>query len=198
MLILFDLQNINNKKKINKMSLKKIIALICVGIVVLIGIITTSMYFSYNNDEVSLRKEAIAQKGKIEGVYDKMWKILQQKAQVTDQYKDAFSQIYPKLISGRYSQGDGSLMKWIKESNPNFDTSLYKDLMASIEAQREDFQQSQERMLDIIREHETLCNTYPSKWFVKNDSAIQYTVVSSTISKQVINTGKDDNIDLFK
>ena len=179
------------------MSDKKITLLIATAIIALFVIITTSMYFSYNNQEVSLRKDSEAQRSKVEGVYDKMWKILQEKASVTGEYKDAFASIYPKLIAGRYSQGDGSLMKWIKESNPNFDTSLYKDLMASIEAQRECFQTSQERMIDIIREHETLCNTYPSKWFISNDSEIKYTVISSTATKQVVATGKDDNVDLF-
>ena len=180
------------------MDLKKIITLIGIGLGCLLFIIGISMYFSYNNQEISLRKEAIAQKGKIEGVYDKMWKIIQQKAQVTDQYKESFSEIYPKLIEGRYSKGDGSLMKWIQENNPNFDTTLYKDLMESIETQREAFQTSQERMLDIIREHETLCKQFPQRWFISDNSEIKYTVISSTVSKQVMETSKDDDIDLFK
>lgn len=180
------------------MNLKKVIALIISGILVILLIVGFSMYFSYNNDEIALRKEAVAQKGKVEGVYDKMWKILQQKAQVTDQYKESFAKIYPELISGRYSQGDGSLMKWIQENNPNFDTTLYKDLMASIESQREEFQTSQERMLDIIREHETLCGQFPGIWFISNKSPIEYKVISSTITKQIIETSNDDNIDLFK
>lgn len=179
------------------MSSKKITILIAVAIVALFTFITVSMFFSYNNQEVSLRKDSDAQRSKIEGVHDKMWKILQEKADVAGEYKDAFSSIYPKLIEGRYSKGDGSLMKWIKESNPNFDISLYKDLMVSIEAQRECFQTSQERMIDIIREHETLCNTYPSKWFITNSSEIKYTVISSSVTKQVVATGKDDNVELF-
>lgn len=156
------------------------------------------MYFSYNNKEISLRNQAEAQRGKIEGTYDKMWKVLQQKAQVTDEYKEAFKEIYPQLIEGRYSQGDGSLMKWIQESNPDFDTSLYKDLMQSIEVERHSFQMSQERMLDIKREHETLCHRYPAKFFISNDSEIEYTVVSSSISKATMLSGEDNDIDLFR
>ena len=115
-----------------------------------------------------------------------------------NKYKESFSEIYPKLIEGRYSKGDGSLMKWIQENNPNFDTTLYKDLMESIETQREAFQTSQERMLDIIREHETLCKQFPQRWFISDNSEIKYTVISSTVSKQVMETSKDDDIDLFK
>jgi hypothetical protein len=168
------------------------------GLFILIsGITAVSMYFSYNNQEVALRQQAEAQRGKIEGTFDAMWKIISQQAQVSNEYKDAFKEIYPELIAGRYSQGDGSLMKWIKEANPEFDASLYKTLMQTIEVQRLQFLKTQERMLDIIREHETLCQTYPSKWFVTNKTPIEYTVISSTKSKMTMETGIDDDVQLF-
>ena len=168
------------------------------GLFILIsGITAVSMYFSYNNKEVALRQQAEVQRGKIEGTFDAMWKIISQQAQVSNEYKDAFKEIYPELIAGRYSQGDGSLMKWIKEANPEFDASLYKTLMQTIEVQRLQFLKTQERMLDIIREHETLCQTYPSKWFVTNKTPIEYTVISSTKSKMTMETGIDDDVQLF-
>ena len=176
-------------------------ATLVIGLIVVfvIGIAWLSgSYFSYNNKEVALRTESEAQKGKIEGVHDKMWKIIQQKAQVSNEYAQSFDSIYTHIISGRYDKGDGSLMKWITEANPQFDTSLYKDLSQSIEVFRTEFQHSQERMLDIVREHKTLCSTYPGKWFISNTTPIEYTVVSSTRSKDVMNTGLDDDVDLFK
>ena len=177
--------------------MKKIIG-ICIAVILTIGIFSVvGMYFSYNNTDAKLRAQAEAQLGKVEGVHDKMWKVLQQKAQVSNEYKNAFSEIYPDLIEGRYSQGDGSLMKWITEANPTFDTSLYKDLMLSIELLRTEFQKSQERMLDIIREHNVLLTTVPSKWFISNTERIEYTIISSTRSKTVMTTGLDDDISLF-
>ena len=156
------------------------------------------MYFSYNNKEIALRAKAEAQVGKIEGVHDKMWMVIQQKAQVTTEYKDAFAEIYPEIISGRYSgDGDGSLMKWVTESNPNFDTSLYADLMQSIEILRSEFQRNQETMLDLVREHKTLCTTYPGRWVISDTMEIEYTVISSTKSKVVMETGIDDDVKLF-
>lgn len=155
-------------------------------------------YFYYNNKEINLRNQIEAQRGKIEGVHDKMWKVIKQKAQVTDEYKDAFAEIYPSIMEGRYSgENDGSLMKWVTEQNPNFDTSLYKDLMQSIEVLRTEFQHSQECMLDLIREHLTLCSTYPSKFFINNVTPIEYTVISSSNTKIVMDTGIDDDINLF-
>lgn len=180
-----------------KKNMKKISLLATVAVVAVIGIVSVSMFFSYNNREISLRKEAEAQEKKIEAVYDKMWKVITQKAQVSEDYKDSFHDIYKDIIGGRYANGDGSLMKWITESNPQFDASIYKDLMTSIEVLRSEFTTNQERMLDIIREHETLINTYPSKWFISNKEKIAYEVISSSIAKEVMQTRSDDNVSVF-
>ena len=121
------------------------IALIIVGLLV---IALVAMYFSYNNREVALRKEAEAQRGKIESVHDTMWKTLKQEAGVTDEYRKTFEKIYPELIAGRYSGGNGELFKMIQEQNPNFDTRLYDKLMQSIEVQRANFAASQQRVMN--------------------------------------------------
>lgn len=178
--------------------MKKLTILISAAAVLLIGIVCVSMYFSYNNKEIALRKQAEAQESKIEGVYDKMWKTISQKAQVTIEYKTAFRDIYKDIIEGRYSQGDGSFMKWITEANPDFDASIYKDLMSSIEVLRAEFQHSQERMVDIQREHNTLISTVPGRWFITNKTPIEYEVISSTTSKEVMETRKEDEVDLFQ
>ncbi len=174
------------------------ISLVGIGVLVVLALIVVGMYIKYNNEEVSLRKEAEAQKGKVETVHDTMWKVIKQKAGVTEEYRDTFEKVFPEIISGRYSQGDGSTMKWIQESNPEFDTSLYKDLMQAIEVQRMYFNQAQTRMLDIIRQRETLLELIPAKFFISNKSKIDYTIISSTSTKTVVQTGIDDDVDLFK
>jgi hypothetical protein len=172
-----------------------LVGLIILGVVLLLLVV---MYFHYNNREIALRKEAEAQQGKIESVYDTMWKTLKQEAGVTDQYRKTFEEIYPKLIAGRYSQEGGELMKFIQESNPEFDTRLYDKLMQSIEAQRAYFASSQQRMLDIIRERETLLEQMPSCWFISNKSKIEYEVISSTASKDTMVSRREDDVELFK
>ena len=52
-------------------------------------------------------------------------------------------------------------------------------------------------MLDLVREHKTLCTTYPGRWFISNTIEIEYTVISSTKSKVVMETGIDDDVKLF-
>jgi hypothetical protein len=70
--------------------------------------------------------------------------------------------------------------------------------MNSIEEQRTIFRKAQEVMIDKKREHETLCTQYPGRWFISNTTPIEYTIISSTTSKQVMETGVDDNVELFK
>ena len=171
-----------------------LIPIIICSAVVLILIV---MYFVYNNREVALRKEAEAQKGKIESVYDTMWKVLKQEAGVTEQYRKTFEEIYPKLIAGRYANNSNELIKMIHESNPAFDTKLYDKLMQAIEVQRAYFASAQQRMLDIIRERETLIESMPSCWFLRNKSKIEYTVISSDITQNVITSRRENNIELF-
>ena len=171
-----------------------LIALIIVAVVV---VILVAMYFAYNNREVALRKEAEAQRGKIETVYDTMWKTLKQEAGVTDEYRKTFEKIYPELIAGRYSGGNNELFKMIQEENPNFDTHLYNKLMQSIEVQRASFAASQQRMLDIIRERETLLESMPAMWFITNKSVIEYDIITSDVTVDIFRTRRDNDIELF-
>lgn len=155
------------------------------------------MFFTYNNKEIYLRKEADAQRKKIESTHDKMWKVIKQKAEVSDKYRETFERVYPEIIAGRYSEGS-SAMKWIQEANPNFDTSLYNDLMQAIEIQRTHLHNAQTRMLDVIRERASLIESYPSRWFITNKSEIEYEVISSTKTHNVVETRVDDDVDVFK
>lgn len=81
-----------------------------------------------------------------------MFKVLQEQAKVSSEYKKAFEKIYPEIIGGRYTQG-GEMMKWVQEANPNFDTSSYSQLMNSIDVQRGSFAIEQGGSLtSLIRE----------------------------------------------
>ena len=61
-------------KNINLIVTLAIVIILAVG-----GITVVSSYFSYNNKEISLREQAEAQRGKVEGVHDAMWKIISQR-----------------------------------------------------------------------------------------------------------------------
>lgn len=181
-----------------EMSTKKIVALVSAAITGVMLIIVFFMNISIENTEIDLRGRTVAQNKKCEAYFDKMWKVLKQKAGVTDQYKEAFKDIYPKLIEGRYSQGDGSLMKWIQESNPDFDNSLYKSLMRSIEVERTGFFNEQATLIDMQREHSVYLQKAPNRWFLDDNlKEVDIKVITSSKTDEVYRTGKEDDIELF-
>ena len=159
------------------------------GIIIVALIIT---YFVLNNEEITLRKASEAQHKVIESIHDTMWKIIKEKANVSEKYRKTFESVYPDIIAGRYK--DASNMRWIHEDNPNFDNSLYEDLMQAIEVQRMHFSEAQQRMVDIVREHDTLINSMPHKWFISNRTPIEYVVIASDKTKEVMQTRIDNDI----
>ena len=63
------------------------ISLIFIAMIVLMGI-------GYKNQEIELRNQAVAQQKSNKVIYDKVWKVIQQKAQIADKYEGAFKEIY--------------------------------------------------------------------------------------------------------
>ena len=202
--------------------------LIIVGILAVLAITGLSLFFynmSVDNKEIDLRERFKGQVKVCMTSHDAMWKILNQKAQVSDQYKQAFEKIYPEMIAGRYSKGDGALMKWITEQNPTFDISLYKDLSDAISDERTKFKRAQDVCVDVSREYVSYIKKSPTNWFIndeinsarelltksKEDVAamnldsdtkeayeiLTYKPVTSTITEDVFKSGKDDNVKLF-
>ena len=155
------------------------------------------MYFVYNNREIALRNEAEAQRQNITNIFDKMWKVFNQQGQVADKYYNDFKSIYPELIAGRYMNRSGDAWKLIREDNPLYNNELYKMMQVSIEALRTEFATNQTRMLDIIRQHKTLIEQSPGKWFIKNKQPIDYVVISSSKTEDVINSRKEDDVKIF-
>lgn len=178
------------------MNKNLIITSVIVSLLLTFGLTYFLMSISYQNSEVKLRNTIEAQQEVCELHFDKMWKIIKQQAGVTSEYKEAFSEIYPQLISGRY-QGE-TLMKWIQESNPDFDVSLYKTLMVSIESQRESFFDSQKTLRDMKREHDNLISVIPGKWFLSNVDKIEVQLISSENTKAAYSIGEENDIELFK
>ena len=175
-----------------------IITLSIVGVILLGALGVWSIFYSANKKEIRLRNLAEAEIQKVEVIHDQMWKTISQEAQVTSEYKAGFDSIYTHIMEGRYSGGskDGSLMKWIQESNPNFTPDLYKKLMMDIEALREKFAQQQVKVEDVIREHKNTVQDPFYSIFIHNTDPIEYEVISSKNTKNVIETREDNEVEL--
>jgi len=187
--------------------MKNVTLWIVLGVIALIGLIGTVMYVSTSNHEIDLREAVIAQQNTCEANFDKMYKVIAQLAQIpekfADESKEAFMEIYPELMNGRY-QNDrgGALMSWVAESNPNFDMAaigdLYMKLANAIEANRSEYFKEQKKLIDIRAEHSKLLKRFPGSFFLKNRQEIDITIITSAVTEEVYLNGQENDIDLFE
>ena len=178
--------------------MKEIAAIFGVGVLV-VGLLIGGMWMNYSNKEVALRAAITAQTDVNKASFDAMWKILQQQAGVASEYKDAFKDIYPDMIKGRYagSEGKNLLAKFITESNPKFDTKLYVKLSNSIEAERKRFLNDQKKLIDYQREHTKLLQSFPSSLFLSGRLPIEIAVITSDKTDDTFQSKKDNDTKLF-
>ena len=180
------------------MTLTQKIAIAAAAIFLSLAVVFGGMYFFYSNREITLAAQVSAKQEANKAQYDTMWKVISQKAQITEEYKNGFKDIYTAIMEDRYGdERGGSLMSWIQESNPNFDVSLYKDLMVSVEGQREKFLREQKELIDINREHDLVIDTFPGSVFVGSRPKIEITIVTSAKTDAAFATGQEDDITLY-
>lgn len=187
------------KTGFNIMGLVKFIAV--VGVIIVPLVIVATMYFSYNNAEARLRNQIGAQQKANEATYDEVWKVISQLAQVSDSYKDSFKEVFTGIMAGRYGKGDGTLMKWIKEANPTFETKLFEKVANAIESQRAGFTREQKKLIDLKMVHDNMFDVQPSGFFVgtlAGKSKIDIKIVTSTRTDGAFKSGKDDDVNVFQ
>lgn len=174
--------------------------LITLGVVVVLAIGAIAWAIGVSNSERRIKLRGEAQQEVCEAFFSNMWEILQTKAGVANEYKESFKEIYIPLIEGRY-RDNNLLMKWITESNPTFDPSLYKDLMVAIEAQRNGFFLEQSKLIDIDREHKTMKAVFPASLVISRREPIGgpegITILKNLATTDAYKTGTDASPILF-
>jgi len=174
-------------------------ALIVLGVaVVAVVAVWFIMAVTYENKAIGLENKAAAQTTVNEAFFDKMWKVIQQYAEVSDEYKTTFKEVYPALMEGRYGDArGGALLSFITESNPDFDITLYANLQKAIEAQREGFFREQKKLTDLKLQHDDIRTTWPGRVFVGDRPEMEIKIVTSAKTDEVFNTGQENDVSLF-
>ena len=175
----------------------KMILLACGLLLALSLVIIGGMWLSFNTREVGLRNQIVAQQKSNEASFDAVWKIIAQKAQVTDSYKEGFREVYKDIMAGRYgTEKNSPLMKWVWESTPQFSDKLYVDLSTTIESQRITFKRDQQKLIDLKREHDNLRTQPVSKLFVGSRPEVAIVVVTSQKTDETFTSGHEDDVSL--
>lgn len=161
------------------------------------GVVIFSMYISYNNTHVDFHNQYDAQVGVVETRLDNMWKIISDKFSMSQQYAEDFKEV-ASTNSSNFGQG-GEMWKWVQATYPQIDSSIYKEVMSSIESERKGLENAQKRIIDIAREHNNLVMMVPGKWFISDQTPLEWVVISSKESKNIMITREDErSIDSLK
>lgn len=175
--------------------MKKTLGILAI-VVLVVGGALVAWGVGVSNSEKRLVNKIEAQQEATEVFYTKLWEILKSKAGVTEEYAEQFKEIQFGIMEGRYSTG-GEMMKWIQEANPEFDASLYKDLMNSIEGERNGFFIEQKKLVDMEKQHKDMLEVFPKSVILKNRDAVTITVLKNVSTKEAFETGTDSSPELF-
>lgn len=184
--------------------------LIIGGVIAAIGLFIGLLFFigniSYDNKNVRMKNKIMAQQESNKANFDKMFKTIAQIAEVAEtkmeKSKEAFKEIYIPIMEGRYdSDKEGALMKWVVESNPQFDLnaagSLYDKLAVAIEANRKEFFIEQQKLITYNQEQHNLIQTWPGTMFCDEADTVAITIITSKNTKEVFATGEENDLELF-
>jgi len=180
------------------MKIGRIIGFGVVAVIVL-AIVFWAVGLSNTYNKKFVSGKAFQQNSEI--VFDNTWKKIQQQAGVTTEYKEGFKEIYVELMDARYKNdagaGQQTLMKWVTEANPEFDASLYKTLMNTIEGSRNEFTMEQKKLIDIDRELKSMKVTFPNSLVLSNKADLEIKLVTSAKTEHAFSTGEENDVELF-
>ena len=185
------------------METKSIIKYAILGMVVLVLIGLIGSVISTSNQEVELKNRFKQKMDERTAFYDKMWKTLSQKSQIAVKNDSSFARNVNAIMAGRKDAGQ-LFMKWVQESNPNANyqevSALYADLSRSVEGQRDGFFMQEKMIQGIVLEHDNIMTRFPSGFILSNfmgRTRLTYKPITSDRTDNVIETGKDNDVNLF-
>lgn len=167
--------------------------------VVLIAVMS---YIAANNDGVRMEAAIKAQYEQNKNVLAQYGQKIAEAAQVPAMARDDLTKVVTAAIEGRYGdKGSQAAFQWIQEQNPSTDPELYRKIQQLIESGRDEFKNSQARLVDLKRNYETQLGFFwKGLWLklagypkIKMDD---YKVVTTSRAEAAFETGQEAPIKL--
>lgn len=176
-----------------------LVALIGVLGVLIVALVVAAMsYVSANNTANAMEQQIKAQYENNKNVLAGYTQKIAEAAQVPDMMRDDLQKVVTGAIQARYGEeGSKATMQWLKEQNPQLDPEIYRKLQQIIEAGRDEFKNSQTRLIDVKRNYETsLGNFWSGIWMrvagYPKINLADYKVVTTDKVEQTFDKGRED------
>lgn len=176
------------------------IGVVVVGLI-LVGTLATSVMSFYNNS-IQMENGIKAQYAENKNNYDNYFKKVKEIVQVPSMYIADLQKVWGDVMTNRYGKGGAkAFFSWIKEHNPEVDSSLYKRIQDVIEAGRNSFEADQKMLIDKRREYDNYRNVFPNNLmagafhFPRIDLK-EFDIVTSGETEAAFTTKKSDPISL--
>lgn len=127
---------------------------------------------------------------------------IKEMAQVPDMYKEDLQDVIKATFQGRYGKdGSQAMFQWIQEQNIQFDSTLYTNLQAAMEAGRDEFRLAQTKKIDVCEDYRGYTKKFFNSMFIGDefpskgiDKMCQ--VIQSQSTKDTFESGTDEVIKL--
>lgn len=175
----------------------------CGGAILFVVIGFGIWYMSVNRTDSNARADVAAEQDKCKIIYDEMWKVITEQAQVPEAYKEAFRDTWKDIVNGNSAQQKASISAFVTRYNPQFDSKLYSKLMTTIEHKRKEFSNAQIKMRDVKRQHDRFRTAMPvnsqlGRAIFGTFEEIPIQLVLSDKTNNAFEAGKDEALDIFK
>jgi len=146
-----------------------IIALSGFAVIIMVAVaVFVGLYISNSNRGASMEESIVASYEVNRNVLSNTTARVMEMAQVNEMYRDDLSGIIEDTFTGRYgADGSQAVFQWINEQNIPLDPGLYRNLQASIEAGRNEFRNSQDRLIDHRRHYQRQLRFVVSGFFLR-------------------------------
>lgn len=145
-----------NIKGENKMRALLITLVITVTLLLGTGATVVGLYVSNSNYANTAENRITSQYDVMRNVRSSYTLKIMDMAQVPSMYKDDLMDVITATFEGRYgNDGSKAVFQFIQEQNMQLDSKLYSNIQAAMEAGRNEFQVSQNRLIDLKRQYET-------------------------------------------
>lgn len=173
---------------------------IILSLIIFVGVVTAFYAIGVRNEFVAIENGVVAQYDQNKNNYDNYVKKILEIAQVPTMYKKGLEDVTRQVIAGRKG-GPNEVFRFIKEHNPNFDSSLYLKVQQEISAGRDKFEEDQKMLIEKKQIYKTRLDTFPSGTvaqmfgFPRVDLE-KIGIITSDRTERAFETKKDDAIKL--